>query len=186
MSDRPEWHQIATRLVSASFLFIPFGRDTHRSECAGDFYNVLSIDGVGFRSMSSMYILEHVLRGARSPNSDPKDQEEGEEEEDMMDSCRPCEQFDLICGSSAGALLAILLGCLRMTCMEAREAYEVLGQTMYEDGKPPLMSTASIPDRSRFIEQVENIIHKAAGTTDLDMRSTLKAEQGKMACRVSV
>ena len=68
---------------------------------------ILSLDGGGVRGISSLYILkelmaqvarEHKIENPQSPDLTP----------------RPCEYFDLICGTSSGGLIALMLGRLRM------------------------------------------------------------------------
>ena len=149
--------------------------------------------------MSAMYILDHVLRGARSPNEDPKSEpqnrnngdreDEGVEEHSELQSPRPCDHFDLICGTSGGAVLAILLGCLRMTCMEAVRAYEMLGQTIYEeeeDQQVPVVSSDAAQERKKFVEVLEEMLAKVTGEADPLMSSMLKTGQGKMTCMASI
>ncbi len=68
---------------------------------------LLSLDGGGVRGLSSLYILQDLMRqiarehGANNPDA-PKI------------SPRPCEYFDLIGGTSTGGLIALMLGRLRM------------------------------------------------------------------------
>lgn len=45
---------------------------------------------------------------------------------------KPCEYFDLIGGTSTGGLIAIMLGRLRMTAGECREAYRELSAEAFE------------------------------------------------------
>jgi patatin-like phospholipase/acyl hydrolase len=68
---------------------------------------ILSLDGGGVRGISSLYILEaimhqiardHYAENPQGPKITPK----------------PCEYFDLICGTSTGGLIALMLGRLRM------------------------------------------------------------------------
>ncbi|KAF8815232.1 FabD/lysophospholipase-like protein [Phlegmacium glaucopus] len=64
---------------------------------------VLSIDGCGFRGRTQLLVLEELMTRMASP--DPVK--------------RPCEVFDLIVGTAAGGLIAILLGRLGMHCGDA-------------------------------------------------------------------
>jgi len=68
---------------------------------------VLSLDGGGVRGLSSLYVLKELMsqiaREYRSENLPPPAQ-----------TPRPCEYFDLICGTSTGGLIALMLGRLRM------------------------------------------------------------------------
>jgi patatin-like phospholipase/acyl hydrolase len=72
---------------------------------------ILSLDGGGVRGISSLYILkeimaqiarEHKLENPQALNIAP---------------CHPCDYFDLICGTSTGGLIALMLGRLRMVCI---------------------------------------------------------------------
>lgn len=65
-----------------------------------DHPRVLALDGGGIRGLSSLLILQNIMDevGAKSKDPDPK----------------PCKYFDLIGGTSAGGLIAIMLGRLGM------------------------------------------------------------------------
>ena len=68
---------------------------------------VLSLDGGGVRGISSLYILKELMAQiAREHRVENPDQPE-------LSPC-PCEYFDLICGTSTGGLIALMLGRLRM------------------------------------------------------------------------
>ena len=58
---------------------------------------ILSLDGGGVRGLSSLLILRALL--SDDPSQPPR---------------RPYEVFDLICGTSAGGLIALMLGKLQM------------------------------------------------------------------------
>jgi patatin-like phospholipase/acyl hydrolase len=68
---------------------------------------ILSLDGGGVRGMSSLYILKDLMarvqRQARIADPTPS-----------TSALRPCDLFDLICGTSTGGLIAIMLGRLQM------------------------------------------------------------------------
>jgi patatin-like phospholipase/acyl hydrolase len=71
---------------------------------------ILSLDGGGVRGISSLYMLKELMaqirrqRRVENPNMMP------------VSDVRPCEVFDLICGTSTGGLIAIMLGRLEMVC----------------------------------------------------------------------
>lgn len=68
---------------------------------------ILSLDGGGVRGISCLYILEELMRQiVRDQDSDSR--------EGPPISTLPCEYFDLICGTSTGGLIALMLGRLRM------------------------------------------------------------------------
>lgn len=67
---------------------------------------LLSLDGGGFRGLSSLFILLELMESL-DPDDPPK----------------PCDVFDMIGGTSTGGLIAIMLGRLKMTVQECIEAY---------------------------------------------------------------
>ena len=68
---------------------------------------ILSLDGGGVRGLLALYILKELMaqiaREHRTENSEAPE----------LFPC-PCEYFDLICGTSTGGLIALMLGRLRM------------------------------------------------------------------------
>ena len=78
---------------------------------------------------------------------------------------RPCEVFDLICGTATGGLIAILLGRLEMTCDEAIQAYDDLESKIF-DATPTIQHILARNDpfdTSRFQTRLEEIIKERAG-----------------------
>jgi patatin-like phospholipase/acyl hydrolase len=68
---------------------------------------ILSLDGGGIRGISSLYILKELMaqiERSRLTTIQPP----------PAAPLRPCEVFDLICGTSTGGLIAIMLGRLQM------------------------------------------------------------------------
>ena len=69
---------------------------------------LLALDGGGVRGLSSRLILEKLMKEVQRLR---------EEENDLNPNGKPplpCQYFDLICGTSTGRLIAIMLGRLRM------------------------------------------------------------------------
>jgi patatin-like phospholipase/acyl hydrolase len=62
---------------------------------------ILALDGGGVRGFSSLLILERLMQEIQRLNGDD-------------DLPLPCKYFYLICGTSTGGLIAIMLGRLRM------------------------------------------------------------------------
>jgi patatin-like phospholipase/acyl hydrolase len=71
---------------------------------------ILSLDGGGVRGISSLYILKEVMAQIAREHKT-----EYPNAPDLFP--RPCEYFDLICGTSTGGLIALMLGRLRMVCI---------------------------------------------------------------------
>lgn len=63
--------------------------------------SILSLDGGGVRGLSSLLILKSIMEQIKRKTK-------------AETVPRPCEYFDLICGTSTGGLIAIMLGKLGM------------------------------------------------------------------------
>ena len=76
---------------------------------------ILSLDGGGVRGISTLYILKDLMRQIarqHAPNN-----------LSLPDiTPLPCEYFDLICGTSTGGLIALMLGRLRMVIKDRRDS----------------------------------------------------------------
>ena len=68
---------------------------------------ILSLDGGGVRGISSLYILKELM--AQTARQQAVDRPN-----DPKSVPRPCEVFDMICGTSTGGLIALMLGRLEM------------------------------------------------------------------------
>ena len=83
---------------------------------------ILSLDGGGVRGISSLLLLKKIMDKVREER-DLQEQVEvgtssnGPGNSKQPGSIRPCQYFDLICGTSTGGLIAILLG--RLQCVSA-------------------------------------------------------------------
>jgi patatin-like phospholipase/acyl hydrolase len=69
---------------------------------------ILALDGGGVRGLSSLLIIQRLMHEVWRIMID-----EGNMTADGKPP-RPCEYFDLICGTSTGGLIAIMLGRLSM------------------------------------------------------------------------
>jgi patatin-like phospholipase/acyl hydrolase len=59
----------------------------------------------------------------------------GDQEKAAKGTLRPCDYFDIICGTSTGGLIAILLGRLRLTTQQAINEYLRLSKQIFEEEK---------------------------------------------------
>ncbi|KAF5001971.1 hypothetical protein FDECE_10773 [Fusarium decemcellulare] len=75
---------------------------------------LLAFDGGGVRGLSSLRILQRIVEFI-DPVNPPK----------------PCECFDMICGTSTGGLIAIMLGRLKMRVADCIEEYEKLSCSVF-------------------------------------------------------
>ncbi|EUC54879.1 patatin-like phospholipase [Rhizoctonia solani AG-3 Rhs1AP] len=83
---------------------------------------LLSLDGGGIRGLSSLYILREFMRRVQTRVG-------------TTEAILPCDYFDMICGTSTGGLIAIMLGKLRMSVDEAIGAYRDLSQSIFGETK---------------------------------------------------
>ncbi|KAI0483868.1 acyl transferase/acyl hydrolase/lysophospholipase [Xylaria cf. heliscus] len=74
---------------------------------------ILSLDGGGIRGLSSLIILEEIMRKVAEAEKEPG-------------AVRPCDYFDLIGGTSTGGIIALMLGRLEMTVDACIRAYRKL------------------------------------------------------------
>ncbi|CAE6383013.1 unnamed protein product [Rhizoctonia solani] len=87
---------------------------------------LLCVDGGGIRGLSSLVMLKEFLSQVKN------------HEDFIWDGkgeILPCEYFDMICGTSTGGLIAIMLGKLRMTVNEAIRAYIDLSKSVFSEKK---------------------------------------------------
>src|SRR5436190_15453693 len=68
---------------------------------------ILSLDGGGVKGISSLYMLKELMAQVKRQNRVDHPNE-------PLSALRPCDVFDLICGTSTGGLIALMLGRLEM------------------------------------------------------------------------
>jgi patatin-like phospholipase/acyl hydrolase len=67
---------------------------------------ILCLDGGGVKGLSSLYVLKELMEQIER-------YEDSSRREKMNGILRPCDYFDLICGTGTGGILAIMLGRLQ-------------------------------------------------------------------------
>ncbi|KID62134.1 Calcium-independent phospholipase A2-gamma [Metarhizium brunneum] len=102
---------------------------------------ILCLDGGGVRGITSLCMLKNIMTEIRTQEerdaADCGDENiEGKANNDGAESrsttpLKPCEYFDLICGTSTGGLIALMLGRLEYTVDEAIEQYMNLGKEIF-------------------------------------------------------
>ena len=100
-------------------------------------------------------------------------------DEDGAKIC-PCDYFDLICGTSTGGLIALMLGRLRMTVDECIDTYVKLSQDIFGRRNSFALLrrlgggaqySASVMD-----QKVKDIVKSKTGDADEKMRDPLKGK----------
>ncbi|RYP72974.1 hypothetical protein DL770_007854 [Monosporascus sp. CRB-9-2] len=82
---------------------------------------VLCLDGGGIRGLSEILILKELMLNIRMRNK-------------LNFTPEPCQCFDLICGTSTGGLIAILLGRLGKTLDECEKLFRDFGSEIFAGG----------------------------------------------------
>lgn len=93
-------------------------------------FALLSLDGGGVKGLSSLRILQRIMNSINA-QSPPK----------------PCEYFDMICGTSTGGLIAIMLGRLEMSVEECISEYKTLSSKVFTKVRSRLSFTGNIHGR---------------------------------------
>lgn len=93
-------------------------KDVHQREQPRTGPRILSLDGGGVRGLSSLIVLQEVMT---------KVQLQGNLDEVPY----PCAYFDLICGTSTGGLIALMLGRLRMVYLHTNLSHLLVSSRMY-------------------------------------------------------
>ncbi|KAG5645629.1 hypothetical protein DXG03_005620 [Asterophora parasitica] len=117
---------------------------------------VLIIDGGGFRGLGSLLVLQEIMLAAESR---------------ARQRLLPCDVFDLICGTSTGGLIAVLLGRLGLDCTAAIEIYKQLTisicgteETAFWERLLKALDTGLEP--GPFEQQLASAIEKHSGAKD--------------------
>jgi predicted acylesterase/phospholipase RssA len=125
---------------------------------------VLSIDGGGFRGLSCLLVLESLLENLGLAAENQSGQQ----------PIRPCDIFDMICGTSTGGILAILLGRLGLTCGQAITEYKSLmialfGENMDEEKMWENILSGQHLSAARFDRELARIVTQYTGNADTPM-----------------
>ncbi|KAK4194319.1 acyl transferase/acyl hydrolase/lysophospholipase [Triangularia verruculosa] len=123
---------------------------------------ILSFDGGGIRGLSSLLMLRKIMKQIA----------EDEKIEDAK-SLRPADYFDLICGTSTGGLIAILLGRLRLTVTEAIDLYQQMAKRIFQRRRGRSIGSLWVSkggkeryDARELEEVVKEVVGKYIGSED--------------------
>ncbi|KAF4872538.1 Vegetative incompatibility protein HET-E-1 [Colletotrichum siamense] len=131
---------------------------------------LLSLDGGGIRGVSSILVLKEVMRQV---NIDRKSE----------DHLQPWQVFDLIGGTSTGGIIALMLGCLRMSVDECYEVYMKLSKTIFKPKRwkcnvfsrsIDLISANERYDSAKMEELVKQIIKERTGSRNTMLQDPLQ------------
>lgn len=114
------------------------------------------IDGDGVRGLSSLLILQNLMKHVNMTIQDERhDQEKHEKIE-------PKDVFDFVAGTSTGGLIAIMLGKLGMTLEECIQAYRDLSRNIFSNkhfrGRMTLGMAVPRYSGNRFQRHIQDLI----------------------------
>ncbi|KAK2467671.1 hypothetical protein APHAL10511_000526 [Amanita phalloides] len=91
----------------------------------------------------------------------------------------PCEVFDLICGTSVGGLITILIGRLGLNCQDAINVYEAVVKKIFENNGKIWKNIANgqFLNTSEFDTYMAQKVGEIVGSPDVSMRLPLKDGQ---------
>jgi len=116
---------------------------------------ILALDGGGVRGLSELVILQSILHTANFSNPD------------KAVPTHPSDYFDLICGTSTGGLIALMLGRLRMvgylcgfkaeiqTIPDCLKAYMSISEKVFD--KTRILKGSKF-DHNLFVQQVQELL----------------------------
>ncbi|TEY75197.1 hypothetical protein BOTCAL_0064g00300 [Botryotinia calthae] len=84
---------------------------------------LLSLDGGDIRGLSELITLDESMSRLKYALKYPVD-------------LLPADCFDMICGTSTGGLIALLLGRLQLSTAEAIRCYASLGKEIFKNKRP--------------------------------------------------
>jgi Patatin-like phospholipase len=131
-------------------------------------------DGGGVRGVSELVILQELMLRIQKLNGLPS-------------TPKPCEIFDIICGTSTGGLAALLLGRLRLSIKEAISEYLLITERVFS--KPKKHRSEGVYS-AKFLEQaMKDVVQRygtpkdSSGKADPEM-TLLEAHAEGTSCRV--
>ncbi|KAK0477683.1 FabD/lysophospholipase-like protein [Armillaria novae-zelandiae] len=107
-----------------------------------------AVDGGGIRGVSELFILDEMMKRIRL-------------RENLPNTPKPCEYFDLIGGTSTGGLIAIMLGRLKISTEEALQSYNKISSVVFSsENRKPVYRDGKFK-ATTLKEEMQNVVRKA-------------------------
>jgi hypothetical protein len=116
---------------------------------------VLCLDGGGCRGVGQILLLRHLF--GHLPLDCP------------VDDVKPCDYFDLICGTSSDGIVALMLARLEMSIGEALDAFQKFTTDVFEKGE---VLDAYLDGGNYELDRLEEAVGQMLEGRDLLMRPT--------------
>ena len=110
---------------------------------------ILCLDGGGIRGLSEILILKELMLQVRQCNN-------------LGFTPEPKQCFDLICGTSTGGLVAILLGCLGKTLDECETLFRTFGSKIFSGGSASRAARLALTGSKHASEGLAEVIREQA------------------------
>jgi patatin-like phospholipase/acyl hydrolase len=127
--------------------------------------SLLCLDGGGVRGLSSLQILQRIME-CIDPNDPPK----------------PCDFFDMICGTSTGGLIAIMLGRLKLSVSDCILEYKKLSASVFTKCHHRMNWKGEIQGRFSH-EALEEGVKDLLRRLNLPENELLKEANGNPSCK---
>jgi patatin-like phospholipase/acyl hydrolase len=92
----------------------------------------------------------------------------------------PCDHFDIICGTSTGGIIALMLGRLRMSVDECIDTYIKLSRDIFAHEKSfkgvQRLAGGAVYSSSKMEAKIKAIIESKTGDANAKMKDPLKKE----------
>ncbi|KEP54088.1 patatin-like phospholipase, partial [Rhizoctonia solani 123E] len=127
--------------------------------------NILCIDGGGVRGLSSLIILQEIMRRIENTNTGRK--------------VHPFEYFDFIAGTGTGGISACMLGRLRMPIDKAISEYAKLVKEVFREIK---MIGPTMYKGTKLQNALKTMVREATG----DEEETMNEGTEHIACKTAI
>ncbi|KAH7069602.1 acyl transferase/acyl hydrolase/lysophospholipase [Paraphoma chrysanthemicola] len=131
--------------------------------------SILSVDGGGIKGITALGMLQKIM-------------EDVNQDRDPANYKKPCDVFDLICGTSTGGLIALMLGRLQYTVEQATEKYLELGENIFRKKESWWDATY---DHATLENGIKKVVRESPINADQDPELMYKPE-GRRKCKTFV
>ncbi|KAF7925221.1 hypothetical protein EAE99_006085 [Botrytis elliptica] len=133
---------------------------------------LLSLDGGGIRGLSELIILDEIMNRLKYTLKSSVD-------------LIPADYFDMICGTSTGGLIALLLGRLRFSTSEAIRCYASLGKEIFKNKRSKSWYGYAF-ESSNMERAIKNLLEVIYGYGHGDDRMLADEEESRHSCKTFV
>ncbi|KAI9666599.1 MAG: hypothetical protein M1821_004535 [Bathelium mastoideum] len=126
---------------------------------------ILCLDGGGVKGVATLQILEEIMTAVNQQRTNNQDTIKSQDE------IKPCDYFDMICWTSTGGLIALMLGRLEFTVDDAIQKYKQLANDIFE--KKKTFSWNAKYDHKPLERKLKEVISDSASPLKLNENALL-------------